>query len=46
VTVSMLCRIRHRRETVTPGSEGARRCDPSGPPDPEKYLVDPEDEDL
>jgi RNA-directed DNA polymerase len=33
-----------RRETVTPGSEGARRCDPSGPPDPEKYLL-PEDDD-
>jgi len=26
------------------GSVGARRCDPSGPPDPENYLL-PDDED-
>jgi len=33
------------RETVTPGSEGARRCDPSGPPDPENYLLPDEDDE-
>jgi len=27
------------------GSEGARRCDPSGPPDPESYLLPDEDDE-
>jgi hypothetical protein len=38
---SPLCRIRHRREIVTPGSEGAGGRDPLRPPDTHALLRRP-----